>query len=624
MVMAVSTKQFLLAIITLCFFMAASQAQNSQKSPLEREVTLSFNFDKADGALRKIEQQAQINFSYNPSIFDLKKDITAQFENKSVREILNSLFPGQLEFKEKGNYVILTKSQLAKNESKQPPLIITGYVIDSDSGLKIGAVSIYDKRTLSAAITNRYGYFKIEINKPEDFSELTISKKGYADKTITVSKNSEEFLTISIDSEITGIDPVTQLPPDEPETSSALRDVVKPVAMTEREINMTNIKDTLYRKFQVSVFPFVGTNGALSGNVVNEYSLNIFGGYSMGTSKFEVGGYFNINRAYMHGTQLAGFLNYVGGDASGFQAAGFTNIVRGESHAWQMAGSTNVNFDSASKPQFAGLLNTNLNNSKSLHMAGLANFHSGYYDGVAISGLLNANFKKSKGTLAAGMANFQIGDYHGFQVSGLTNLNFGRMEGVQLTSLLNISGNLRGSQIGLVNIADSVSGVQIGFISFSRAGYHKIEISADEIFYANLALRTGSSNAFYNIFTAGIKPQSGEPYWTYGYGVGSSPRLAKWLYLNTDLTAHQVSKGNPVDEFHLLSKFYLGLEFQVARKFSITGAATLNSYLTKNTYTDYPYLFTDYTPKIILEENYSSADLNHQMWMGWKFGLRFL
>jgi len=189
--------------------------------------------------------------------------------------------------------------------------------------------------------------------------------------------------------------------------------------------------------------------------------------------------------------------------------------------------------------------------------------------------------------------------------------------------MLNISGKLKGVQIGLVNIADSVSGVQIGFISFSRAGYHKIEISADEVFYTNLAFRTGSSNAFYNIFTAGIKPQGGEPFWTYGYGVGTSPRLAKWLFLNLDLTANQVSKGTPSNEFSLLSKLNLGLEFQPFKKISIGVGATLNSYLTKNTYPDYPYLFTDYKPKMILDENYSH-DLNHKMWMGWKVSLRFL
>lgn len=600
-------------------------AQSVQKTPLEKEITISINNEKADGILQRIERLAEINFSYNPSIFDLDQDYSGSFENKTVREVLNELFPGELQLKEKGNYVILTQSPEAKKEGRRQSLVISGYVVDSQTGDKIREASVYNKRTLSAAITNEFGFFKLEINKPEESNELTISKKGYFDQTLAVQRNSVDLVTISINPE-TPL--VNRVGPEDLDKSEAAEPVIvkeiRPARTPERTVMMTNISDTLYRKFQISLFPFVGTNGALSGNVINDYSINVFGGYSMGNSKLEVGGYFNINRAYMHGVQLAGVFNYVGGDVSGLQGAGYANIVRGEAHAWQLAGYTNINFGKATKPQISGFLNLNLKESKSLHASGFANIHGKQYEGTAITGLANLNLSESSGVMAAGMANLQIGNYKGFMVSGLTNVTLGRMEGVQLTGLLNVSGKLKGSQIGFLNIADSVSGVQVGFLSFSRAGYHKIEISADEIFYTNLALRTGSSNAFYNIFTAGIKPQGGTPFWSYGYGIGTSPRLTKWLYLNADLTAHQVQKGRPVDEFHLLSKLYLGLEFQIMKRFSITGGATLNSYLTKNTFIDYPYLFTDYTPNFIVDENYQSSDLNNKMWIGWKFGLRFL
>ena len=137
-----------------------------------------------------------------------------------------------------------------------------------------------------------------------------------------------------------------------------------------------------------------------------------------------------------------------------------------------------------------------------------------------------------------------------------------RIKGLQLSGLLNYATNVNGVQLGLINIADSVKGVQLGLFSFFMKGYHKIEISADEIFYTNLAFRTGAQQ-FYNIFTVGAKPDSFEEeqtQWTFGYGVGTSPRLTKWLSLNVDLTANQIVEGNTIEAVNLLNKLFLGLK----------------------------------------------------------------
>ena len=184
---------------------------------------------------------------------------------------------------------------------------------------------------------------------------------------------------------------------------------------------------------------------------------------------------------------------------------------------------------------------------------------------------------------------------------------------------------MRGTQIGLFNYADSLGGVPIGLVSFVKTGYHKLEVSADEIFYTNLAFRTGV-HQFYNILLAGMMPQqtsTGDNVWTFGYGIGTAPKLTKWLYLNFDLVSQHVNKGGFTAELSSLNKIYAGFDFQVARKFSITMGATLNGYLTRTTYTDYANLFVNYQPRIIRNENIS-PDYNLKMWWGAKVGLRFL
>ena len=212
----------------------------------------------------------------------------------------------------------------------------------------------------------------------------------------------------------------------------------------------------------------------------------------------------------------------------------------------------------------------------------------------------------------------------GAQIAGVMNIAAGDVSGAQIAGVLNVARKVKGAQIGLINIADSVKGIPIGFLSLVWKGYHKVEIAADEIFYNNLSFRTGVSQ-FYNIFTAGSKPSTYKDestVWTFGYGVGTAPRLSRRLFLNLDITANQVMHGNNIEAINLLNKIYLGFDYQAFNKMSLAFGATLNGYVTKSTET-YPGLFTDYQPDIFLDRDFGS-DHNLKMWIGGKVALRFL
>ena len=106
---------------------------------------------------------------------------------------------------------------------------------------------------------------------------------------------------------------------------------------------MQNIRDTLYRKFQFSVVPFVGTNHKLSGNVINDFSVNLFGGYALGVKEFEIGRVLNISLGDVDGAQFAGIFNSVGGKMNKMQMAGILNMNRDSVNGYQFAGAINLN-----------------------------------------------------------------------------------------------------------------------------------------------------------------------------------------------------------------------------------------------------------------------------------------
>jgi len=84
-----------------------------------------------------------------------------------------------------------------------------------------------------------------------------------------------------------------------------------------------------------------------------------------------------------------------------------------------------------------------------------------------------------------------------------------------------------------------------------------------------------------------------------------------------------VNKGSFTNSISLLNKLYLGFDFQVAKKFSITAGATLNGYISDPSYTENPTLFTDFSPNLIKSHSFSNGK-QLDMWWGGKVGIRFL
>jgi hypothetical protein len=586
-----------------------SVAQQKQNPILERSVSINASNEKIPLVLNRIGQAAGFSFSYNSALIDSNQEISIEVTNQTVRSILNEIFNGSMNYKEKGNYLILTRATPAPVKNNTIVVVINGYVQDESTGDKISNASVYDKQTLTSAVTDDFGYFKLKLEKKTDSISLSVSKKNYRDTLVSITAPANQYLTISINPiKKDSIEIIAQTKTVDT-VSVAKKEVLS--LPYESEPNIQNISDTLYELVQVSFLPFLGTNGRLSGNVINDYSINIFGGYSLGTRQIELGFFFNLDRGDVSWLQIAGFGNAVGGKVYGIQAAGFANVNGGETEAVQLA----------------GFANTNLGNTRGVQVAGLANTNLGNMNGVQVAGLSNVTSMPSQGVQVAGFGNVQIGDYVGSQFAGVTNIATEKITGSQISALFNHGKEVRGTQIGLINYADTLGGVPIGLISIVKKGYHKIELSADEIFYTNLAFRTGVKK-FYSQLMVGFKPtQSIEPtdtsVWTFGYGLGTSPRLNRWLSIDIDLLSQHVNKGSFTDELSSLNKLYVGLDFQLAKKFSLATGITLNGYLTRPSYTDYPQIFTGFKPNIFYDENVGS-DLNLKMWLGAKVALRFL
>jgi hypothetical protein len=597
-----------LYVVLFCIILVNSFVCGQSTLPiLERKISITATNEKITSLLNRIGQAGEFSFSYNSAIISADQTVTLDITDKYVREVLNEIFHGTMNYKEKSNYLIITKAPTPVAKNNIVVILVNGYVEDSETGEKIAQASVYEKKSVASTVTDEYGYFKLKLEKKTDSIVLSVSKKNYRDTLVNLTTSDNQYLKIVIHPVEDSVSIAGQVEAVD-STASEEDSFMLPY---EDEPNVQNIHDTLYQLVQVSILPFIGTNQRLSGNVINDYSLNLFGGYSLGTRQIELGFFFNVDRGDVSWLQLAGFGNLVGRNVYGIQAAGFANVNGGETKAIQLAGFANTNLGESRGVQVAGFTNTNLKGM----------------NGVQVAGLSNVTVGESKGVQVSGLGNIQVGDYRGSQFAGLTNIATRKISGSQIAALFNHGRQVRGTQIGLINYADTLGGIPVGLLSIVKTGYHKIELSADEIFYTNLAFRSGARK-FYTMLHAGFKPDKSlnpgdSSVWTFGYGLGTARKISKKIFLNIDASSQHVNKGSFTNALSLLNKIHVGFDFQLTKGFSLYTGATLNGYLTNNEYTEYPTLFSDFKPNVFYDETVGTNN-NLKMWVGGKVALRFL
>ncbi|MDX5320875.1 MAG: hypothetical protein LPK45_07190, partial [Bacteroidota bacterium] len=487
-----------------------------------------------------------------------------------------------------------------------------------------------------SAVTNEDGHFELELDENSNALYLMVRKRGYLDTAYFIPKDAFQSVELALhpilfaDTTPRMLD-TAQVAVVLDTNSQAYRDWKKELKQDFKEIegfineklkfNSRNINDTFFRKFQFSVVPGLSTNRMLSGNVVNDYSLNLLGGYSKGVNRLELGGVFNLDEGDVKYVQGAGVFNVVVGSVTGFQGAGVFNVTEGNVTGFQGAGVFNVNGASVKGFQGAGVFNVADGQIEGVQGAGVFNIANGKVHGAQAAGIFNISTDEVQGFQGAGIYNISDGKLKGVQAAGIWNYAQ-HIQGLQAAGIFNSAEVVQGAQVGLINIADSMNGVPIGLFSFVKKGYHKLDIGADEVFLGRLAFRSGT-HWFHNIIQVGVDQKnfgSRDPLWMVGYGVGTSLPIRKH-FIDFDITASQISKGAPAFYLSHLGQLYLGVDLRLSKRISLAGGITANSFVVD---VDHPDFGETFNP---LYSKASTRTLDYpfvqQNWLGWRATIRF-
>lgn len=536
---------------------------------LEESVNLDCTPCTIEQALDRLDNQVACSFSYNPSQFDLDEVLNGHYTNIPLKDALHSILGDHLKISNRGRHLLIESKEPVKSSPKKRSYIIEGTVKNARTGQIIRHATVYTVGNHYSALSDEKGHYRLEISTEETQLGLSYSKQEFFDTILIVRPAETPYRQdVSLSPRQKPLERMNprdaHVPVDyeEVEMLPMVRFLV-PEKQRNRAINLEFLEEI---PFQASVVPALGTNRLTSGHSENTFSLNLIAGYNAGLSGMEVGSGVNILRQNAKGVQMAGVGNIVGGQTSGLQAAGIFNNVRGSVRGLQAAGVYNIVLDSLngiqaggvfnilegsiSGSQLAGVFNMATENMEGLQAAGVFNITTGDVTYAQMAGLFNtagsmtgaqfAGFLNQSGDVTgsqfAGFLN-EAGNVSGLQVSGFANIS--RNANIQIAGFLNVADTVKGIQIGFINISDSASSA-IGFLSFSKKGYHNLEIYADEVHYANLSLRTGTER-FHNIIGLGYGSYHGLDLISYRYGFGTEMKMKSPRFsLNLDLTGRQI------------------------------------------------------------------------------------
>ncbi len=592
------SKKVFLLLVFLCFALGLYAQHTSDIPNLYKRVSLDISRQPVGDVLEQISKKGDFYFSYSGNAFNKDSLISINVKNQTIRDILDKIFLGTVDYRESNKYIILRSTllhfaiepEMIKTDSKH--YLITGKVVDVYTGRTVEDASVYEKRLLESTLTNKDGYFRMRIRGDFQSVILTVSKEAYRDTSIM-------FL-----STVT-IKPEGYVYKDEDYLSYASNIVERLgigrfLVSAKQQIQSLNISGFMANSpFQTSLIPGLSSHGMFSSQVVNKASLNVFGGYTAGVNGVEVAGLFNINKGDVKHVQVAGLTNLVGGSVHGFQAGGIVNSVLDSVHGFQAGGIVNDVRKNMDGWQAAGILNHVRKDLKGVQAAGISNIVSNNAHGVQVAGIGNV-----------------AKNIDGVQIAGITNVAGQEMRGMQIAGIFNQAKKMHGIQIGLINYADSSSGVSIGLINWVNKGYHKLSLSSNDVFNYQAGIKTGNAK-LYSILIGAATFKEGEKVYSAGLGFGHDFIFSNSLSASAEISSQGLYLGH-FDSANILNRGQLNIQVKLVKGVSLFAGPAYNIY-----HTD-PAVSSADGFKSHIGPASAGSSKSTRGWLGWSAGITVL
>lgn len=601
------------------FFIFSIISNAGAQSILSKEISISVKDQPLGRVFDFLEQRENFKFSYYSKLVPRDSIISISTDKATIEDVLDQLLSKRYEYKETAGHLILRYAPLElallleKNISMGEYRLVTGYVIDINTGKGLRNVSVYEKNILQSTLTNSLGYFELYLKNSQRPIELTASKENY--KSVTSMFLPEVIVQMG---EKKNIFDYVMGDFSEIEKSGIGRFFIS----SRQKLQSLNIGGFIAKApVQFSIIPSISSHGMMNAQIVNNFSLNIIGGYSAGVRGFEIAGLYNINKMNVEALQMAGLFNTAGGNVTGVQLAGLYNNAIGNLIGIQLGGLHNSLKGNMNGMQLAYGYNKVGGDARGVQLSEGYNNVKGTLAGIQVNTGYNRVGKNLYGVQLSAGYNYVKDSLNGLQLNAGYNRVRKYARGMQM-GIVNYAKKIDGVQFGLINVSDTTSGYSIGLINIKKGGYKKLDILNNELTDINFSIKTGD-NKLYTILTAGRSDRGSKgKLHSFGFGIGKNILLGNRISYNPEIVNQYIHFDN-WDDANSLVKFSSLFTVHFSKHFAIVGGPTFNVYSSIQKDTSVPndtFAFVeDNTARFNLFKN-----KNVLGWIGWSIGLTLL
>lgn len=188
--------------LILALMLSGATSMNAQQ-----RITRQFTNVPLKTVLTEVEKELQYSIIYKKDEVNERKQITHNFKDASLEEVLSAILDNGLTYSVQGKMIVISKKEPSapsvSNLSQQKQIVVKGIVKDENGDPVVGA-NVVEKGTTNGTITDIDGRFSLSI--PEG-AKLSITYIGYLDKDITVGKG-QTALNVELKEDTQALDEV--------------------------------------------------------------------------------------------------------------------------------------------------------------------------------------------------------------------------------------------------------------------------------------------------------------------------------------------------------------------------------------------------------------------------------
>lgn len=156
--------------LILALMLSGATSMNAQR------ITRQFKNVPLKTVLAEVEKELQYSIIYKKDEVNERKQITRDFKDASLEEVLSAVLDNGLSYSVQGKMIVISKKEAAGSSITQQKQIIVKGIVKDENGEPVVGANVVEKGTSNGTITDMDGNFSLSISEG---SKLSITYIGY-------------------------------------------------------------------------------------------------------------------------------------------------------------------------------------------------------------------------------------------------------------------------------------------------------------------------------------------------------------------------------------------------------------------------------------------------------------